>query len=45
MPCGALPVTEVQPGEDDSYTDNFNDHVTNKIASSARGSGGLPVGI
>jgi hypothetical protein len=30
-PAGALPITEVLPGEENEYHDNYNDMITTKI--------------
>ena len=45
MPCGLVPVTQVQSGEDDNYQDGINDAVTKGIRRSAQGSDGLPIGV
>eukprot|EP00347_Sterkiella_histriomuscorum_P007539 403348534 len=45
MPCGLVPVTQVQSGEDDNYQDGINDAVTKGMRRSAQGSDGLPIGV
>ncbi|CDW81908.1 amidase family protein [Stylonychia lemnae] len=44
-PVGAIPVTEVLEGEDQDYSDNFNDMNTKSIKKSLKGSTSLPIGI
>lgn len=45
FPCGVVPITRVQEGEDLTYEDNYNDMYTKLIRKDIKGSVGMPISI
>ena len=45
FPAGSVPITEVLPGEDKDFQDNYGDVITKRCRSSVMGSAGMPINI
>jgi len=43
FPAGVVPVTEVLPGEENGYNDQYNDLMTSRCRSNVQGSAGMPI--